>query len=140
MSGRDNRDTEMSSHENRGAEMNGQNRMYLRAGLEETRFAVPAELVWKILPDPAAVPMPAAPEGICGILYSEGAVYPLRTVVRDRFVPARLAILCQIGTEGAAYAADTVAEMSELTGEEAAHALPVGDAGILLLDKKDQND
>ena len=112
--------------------------IYLRAELDGVRFAVPAAAILKILSDPAAVPVPDAPEGICGIAYDAGAIFAIRSFSPKRRVPAQLVILCRGGAE--AYAADCVEAMETLTGDELANALPAGDAGILLLDGKERND
>jgi len=109
---------------------------YIRARLDGARFAVPAADVLKILPEPVALPVPDAPEGICGIVYDEGAVFPIRTLVPARSVPARLVVLCARGAGRAAYAADSVETMAPLDFAEREGALPFGDTGILLLDKE----
>lgn len=114
--------------------------VYLRAELDGLRFAVSEPRIVKILSEPTASEMPDAPEGICGILYDEDAVYAIRSLNPARKSPAKLAVLCcdELGT--AAYAADSVASMGELTDEELAGAGMADMTGILLLEKKDQDD
>jgi len=110
--------------------MNGE--VYLKALLDGVRFAVPAADVLKILPEPPAIYVPDAPEGICGLAYDEGAVYPVRSVNPARRAPARLVILAG----RAALAADRVETMAQLDRAELDAALPFGDTGILLLDRE----
>jgi len=106
--------------------------IYIRARLDGVRFALPAADVRKILSEPAAVPVPDAPEGICGIVYDEGAVFPIRSLNPARRDPARLVVLCARG----AYAADLVETMAPLDRAELASALPFRDAVLLLPDKE----
>ena len=110
-----------------------ENELYLLAALDGTVFAVPQTNLIRILPDPAAAAVPGAPEGICGVGYEAGAVFPIRSVIPGRRTPARLAVLCRSGAELVAFAADTVREMQELSGGVLADARSAGAAGILLL-------
>ncbi len=113
--------------------------LYLRAGLENLRFAVPVSSIVKIISDPTAAEIPDAPEGICGILYHEQEIFVIRSLKPDRMTPPRLLILYKDGKGCAAYAADWVAAMEEMTEEELKDVLPAGETGILLLNKKERN-
>jgi len=110
--------------------------IYIRARLDGMRFAVPAAAVLKILSGPSAVPAPDAPEGICGIAYDEGAIFPIRSINPGRRAPAPLVILCARGAGCAAYAADRVETMAPLDSAELESALPLEDMGVLLPDKE----
>lgn len=111
--------------------------VYIRARLDGVRFAVPAAEVLKILPEPVEIPAPDAPEGICGIVYDEGAILPIRAVHPARREPAPLVVLCACGAGRAAYAADRVETMAPLDRAERESARPLGETGILLLDKEE---
>ena len=113
---------------------------YLRAGLDDIQFAVPSSALIKILPNPTAVSLPDAPEGICGIIYDKGAILAIQTFRRARKSPARLVILCMAESGPVAYAADRVEAVGELADSEIADASPAGAAGILLLDGKNRHD
>lgn len=108
---------------------------YLKARLDGVRFAVPAAEVLKILSEPAAIPMPDAPEGICGLVYDEGAVFPIRSICPERRSPAQLVILCTRSAGCAACAAERVETMAPLDAAERERAIPFRDTEILLLDK-----
>jgi|GEM_PF-1056829 len=123
---------------------------YLRAELDGLRFAVPSSSLIKIVPDPIAVSVPDAPKGICGIVYEEGAVLPIRSLDPERRNPAELVVLCGSETGRAAYAADRVAAMGELTDDERAKSEPaeeelasasgMEDISILLLSGSESHD
>jgi len=107
--------------------------IYLRAKLDTERFAVPVLNIIKILSDALILPLPDAPEGIWGIAYDEGEIFPVRFLGQKRGASARLIILCR-GAE--AYAADFVETMGRLADEELSRSQSYGGDGILLLDKK----
>ena len=106
---------------------------YLRACLREIRYALPASAVLKILSAPVVIPVPDAPEGICGLVYDRGTVLPLRSFCPQVRRPSRLVILWGNGTQCEALAADRVETMGPLSAAELDAALPLEDAGILLL-------
>jgi len=110
--------------------------VYIKARRGGVRFAVPASDVGKILSEPVAIPVPDAPEGICGIVYDEGTILPVRTLDPARRRPSQLVILCTPGAGRTAYAADRVETMEPLNRAELETALPIGDGGILLLCKE----
>jgi len=110
--------------------------VYIKARLDGVRFAVPAANVLKILSDPIAIPAPDAPEGICGIVYDEGAVFSICSVNPARHNPAQLIILFVRGAGRAACTADRVETMGPLDHAELESALPLQGTGILLLDKE----
>ena len=111
--------------------------IYIKVRLDGMRFAVPADDVLKILPKPVAVSVPGAPEGICGIVYDEGAVFPIFSVNPARHDPAQLAVLCVRGAGYAAYAADRAETMEALDHTELESAVFFKDTGILLLPDKE---
>jgi len=114
--------------------------IYLRAGLDGVRFAVPSMSIERILSDPVVLAVPLAPEGICGIVCFEGAVTPVRSLVPGRQTPASLVILCR-GSQGlTAYAADRVEAMGMLDEREFAGAEAAEAGGVLLLDRRKQDD
>ena len=110
--------------------------MYIKARLDSIRFAVPAEDVLKILPEPVTVSVPEAPEGICGLVYDTDAILAIRSVSPMRRVPSRLVILSSGSTGRAAFAADDVDTMEPLDQAEMHSALPFGNTGVLLLKKE----
>lgn len=114
--------------------------IYLRARLDDVRFAVPASSIVKIVSGPTAIAVPAAPEGICGIVRDGGSVFAIISLSSGRRSPAQLAILCRDGTDCRAYAADRVETMDELTEGEQAGAQSIGTGGVLLLERKDRHD
>ena len=114
--------------------------MYLHAGLADMRFAIPADAVVRVLASPIAIPLPDAPEGICGILYDGGKIFALRALQPQQRSPTPLAVLCQAGDDGIAVAADRVSAMAPLSDSERACARPAGLARILLLDRKERHD
>lgn len=103
-------------------------KIYIRAGLNQFRFAIPASAVLKILRNPVVSIVPDAPEGICGIVYDAGTILPVWTVDPGRTGSFPLVILC----EKAAYAADRVEGMGPLENAEAEEMTPFRAPCVLL--------
>jgi Chemotaxis signal transduction protein len=109
---------------------------YVFARLDDVRYAVPTAYVLKILSDPSSIAVPDAPEGICGVVYDEGIIMPVRCFNLKRREPSELVVLC-IGQSGyMAYAADSVETMGTISMTDLENAEELGDTGILLLDRK----
>ena len=88
---------------------------YVFARLDDVRYAVPTAYVLKILSDPSSIAVPDAPEGICGVVYDEGIIMPVRCFNLKRREPSELVVLC-IGQSGyMAYAADSVETMGTIS-------------------------
>lgn len=108
-------------------------KIYIKAWLDEIHFAISSEKVRQILSAPVTIPVPDAPEGICGLVFTDGEVLPLRTLNPERGSPARLVILC---SGGQAYAATDIDTMGMLGEKERETADTFGDTDILLLGKE----